>query len=173
MHWLLNPANSPAVALVGLGLTVLSLVVTVIGFVVAIYQIRRTQTATAAAAKAVGDLRSRVASFDATVEISRAAEALRETQRHLKNDQWASAVESYQAVKDAMVRLVALSDKIEMNERGQIAPMLADISELCNKIESGLERDNINVSKSRILRKAREHGVLISTIGIQIQRAAT
>lgn len=171
MDWLLNPVNGPIVAFVGLALTLVSMIITVIGFVIAILQIRRTQTATVAAAQAVKDLRSRVASFDATVEVSQAAAALKETQRHLNNDQWRSAVESYLTAKDALVRISALSDQISDNERIQIPQMLADIGEVCNRIEMELERDSVKIGKSKVLKKAREHSALVQTIGIQIQRA--
>ncbi len=169
IDWLFDPTNGPTVGAWAFLLGVFGTGVTIIGFGITLAQLRRTATNAEAAKRAAEAVKSRVATYDAVFEVSRATAALRETQRHLRIGALESAVDSYVTVREALVRLIELPSPLGGEERARIGAMLSDITVLCDKIEAGLQRGKPpDVTKA--IKSARDHGALMTRLRIVIEK---
>jgi hypothetical protein len=93
--WLFAPTNSPQVGGVGLLLSVFGTILTLLGLYVTYRQAKKAKTTAQAAATAVAKFKFRADHYDAYRDLNHAAYAMETTRRHLDNDAWKDAVESY------------------------------------------------------------------------------
>ena len=135
LRWLFDPANAVQVSAWGLLLGVLGTILTVAGFALTGWQLWKTADATRAAAQAVANIKSRVATYDAVFEISRATSALKETDRHLKKRSWPDAVESYASFRHAVVRLIELPSSLGDEQREELRKMLRSATSSADRLE--------------------------------------
>jgi hypothetical protein len=162
--------SSEAAGANGIVLSVWGLWISLAGFGITFWQLARTKSAAQAATEALDEVRSRVSTYDAVVETSRAIAFIRETQRHLKVPSWESAVVSYNGARESLVRLIELPSKIAQPDKDNLAVVLADITSLCDRIEAGLLRQRVTVDRGKALRVSKDHEELVLRLGIALQR---
>lgn len=136
-------------------------------------QLARTATATEAATTAVGELKVKLATYNAVVEISRASAALKETDRHLKSGGWSDAMDSYTEARQAMNRLAELPSALEGVKRDQLRSAVSRMAEFCKKLDSAIVSGKPPGGVARAIHQNRDHGDFLARISIHIEQAVT
>lgn len=172
--WLLfkwfSGLSSTASASNGLVLGVWGILLSLGGFALTIWQLRKTQTATVAATRAVNELKSRLASYDAVVEVQKAIAFVQETQRHIRIPSWESANVSYSGAREAVLRLAEMPSSLKVDERNSLSSILADIATISDKIDTGLLKGGVAIDRGRAIRGCREHEESLIKLSISFQR---
>jgi len=154
----------------GLVLGIWGIAFSIVGFVITILQISKTQSATQAAMKAVNELRNKMMTFDSNIEIQKAIVFIRETQSHIKIPTWESANTAYKNSKVSILKLAELSPDLSESDRKTLASMLTDISTTSDNIDVGLLKGEVDVDRGRILKGCRKHEDYLVKLSIGLQR---
>ncbi|WP_147276211.1 hypothetical protein [Sphingomonas aracearum] len=94
MHAVFDPNNSYLVGGWGLILTIVGLVISVLGFVITLWQIRRTKSATDSVSIALESFKTRLKHSDASVEAARVIKYFEKSIIYMRNHDWISASDS-------------------------------------------------------------------------------
>lgn len=172
IKWVFDPANAVAVSGWGLLLGLFGTVLTVLGFALTGWQLWRTANATEAAALAVAGIKSRVATYDAIFEVSRASSALRETDRHLKRRNWPEAVDSYGDARHALVRLTELPSELDGERVTSLTDVLNEIVDFSERLEAAVLKSKDQGDVSRMINMNRKYVESLTRISIYLERGA-
>ncbi|WP_340644126.1 hypothetical protein [Phenylobacterium sp.] len=158
---------------IGLCVRVVGTVVTIVGFVIAVQQLRKTRSAAEAGNKAISELKAKLTTYSAVSEIARAMAALKETDRHLKHGGWADAVDSYTEVRQAMNRLAELPSSIDEPKREQLRDAIEQVAELCKKLDVATLSQKKPGGIAGAIHLNRQHGDFLARISIHIEQGAS
>lgn len=172
IKWVFDPANAVQVSAWGLLLGLFGTLLTILGFGLTGWQLWRTANATEAAALAVAGIKSRVATYDAIFEVSRAVSALKETDRHLKRHSWVDAVESYGDGRHALVRLTELPSDLNAERLENLSNILSEVVIFSEKIEAALQKSKAPTDVSKMINSNRRFVETLARISIALEKGA-
>jgi hypothetical protein len=171
-RWAMEPANAVKVSGWSFLIGIFGTLLTVIGFGLTGWQLWRTANATEAATKAVAGIKSRVATYDAIFEVSRASSAFRETDRHLKRHNWPEAVESYNDARHALVRLTELPSDLTADRISSLADVLSEVVQFSELIESAIQKSKSPANVSAMINSNRRFSEALARASIALERGA-
>ncbi len=122
-----------------LALGVIGLFLTLLGLFLTYMQAKRAATSSKAAQSAVSEFRSRVAVQDAAKDLTTAMLAIDTTSKHLANDAWKDALESYELARRSLIDISLGPHKLNDNERGHLSTLAEEIGSFCNKVNKAAE----------------------------------
>ena len=96
MYWLFDPQRSAEVGAYGFLLSVFGTVLTLVGLWATYRQAAKAKSSAKEAEAAVKEFKFRADRYDAHRDLSQATYALEMTKRHLNNDAWRDAAETYE-----------------------------------------------------------------------------
>ncbi|WP_157038988.1 hypothetical protein [Caulobacter segnis] len=169
-RWAMDPANAVKVSGWSFLAGILGTLLAIIGFPITGWQLWRTANATKAAANAVAAIKSRVATYDAVFEVSRASSALRETDRHLKRHSWAEAVESYSDARHALVRLTELPSNLTADRIQALSDVLSEVAQFSETIELSLQKQKSPGNVSIMINSNRRFSEVLARTSIALER---
>lgn len=137
-RWLVDPNNDAVISAIGFILGVIGFAITLGGLAVALRRLRKLETAAVAAQSAVENFRLRIVHYDAATDASEAHYALQTTRRHLNNDGWREAAESYEDARSAMMRVQPYLAQAERQLVEEVDKMIAQLNKHCTTIERGV-----------------------------------
>lgn len=152
-------------------LGVASLLVTLTAFVITIWQLVKTASATQAAADAVEAIRSRVATYDLVFELSRSQGAVREAQRHLRNSAWSDVVASFEVAREAVTRLAELPSSLQDSDVRSLREIVEELGSVAVRIDAGIQKGEVKIDAAKALKQTAIHLQALTRIGVSIQRA--
>lgn len=126
--------NEPLLGAISLYLSWAGLGVSIIGFIIAVDQIKRSATASEAAESAIIELRAKLSSLNAISEVEKAKSLLDEVTRHVENEQWHSARSASALARQAFVRLNEIDNTVYEDLKGRIEASISELDEMCDKI---------------------------------------
>jgi hypothetical protein len=168
-NWPFVPDNSAIVAGWGFWLTILGLALTLIGFCITWIQLKKTKTAAEAASAEARRIKLAVATYDAAGEASKAIAALESARRHLRNAAWADVADSYDMYRRSINSINNIKE-LDPSISSAIAAANKYVSRLCNRIEEGLSKGNVEVDAAKTISMMRQHDELASQISTTLQR---
>lgn len=170
-RWIFDPANAVQVSALGFLVGIMGIALSLIGFGLTGWQLWRTANATKAAAEAVANIKSRVATYDAVFEISRATSALRETEKYLRKQSWSEAVDSYAVFRHAVVRLSELPSAISNDGRENLKKMLRGATSLSDKLERSVLLGNDPSDVAKAITSNKKFMESLTVIGVHLEGA--
>ena len=171
-HWVMDPANAVRVSAWGFLVGIAGTILTILGFGLTGWQLWRTANATTAAARAVANIKSRVAIYDAFFEVSRAVSALRETDRHLKRHSWSDAIESYGDARHALVRLTELPSNLNDERIAHLSNVLNEVVAFSEIIEGSVQKSRAPTNVSAMINSNRKFVEVLARAAIVLERNA-
>jgi hypothetical protein len=136
--WLTDPKNNQTVAGLSFILGAAGFAITLAGFALAYWRIRRLETAADAAAAAVRDFKLRIVQYDAANDASEARYALLSARRHLNNDGWRDVAESFEDGRRAILRMMPSFATIDPELHKDVEKFTSHASKVCLIIDKGL-----------------------------------
>lgn len=100
--------------------SVLAVVITVVGFFVAIYNVTKSKKAALRAEKAVKQVRADLARMNNVAEIASAITGMEEIKRLHRQEAWDLLLERYSAVRKALIAIRANMPKYERGETSDL-----------------------------------------------------
>ncbi|WP_132740355.1 hypothetical protein [Sphingomonas sp. PP-F2F-A104-K0414] len=139
MQFLFDPGNAAAVGAWGLILGILGIVLTLVGFIISIRQIRQAKSVAQSAADAVSAVQIRVSRYDAAVDLAEAKSSLQNARHYANLDAWPQFVTCYEITSEALGRVALQAMFTEGKVAEDIKKSRSRISKICNLIEKFLE----------------------------------
>ncbi|NTS63638.1 hypothetical protein HRV97_00515 [Sphingomonas sp. HHU CXW] len=138
MPWLFDPANSAAVGAYGLILGIIGLPLTLWGLYITFKQARLATTSADLAINAVKEFKARVSEQDTSRDISEALYALDITKRHIGNNAWRDALDSYEDARRAFIRINLANVPLANQSRIDLQKAINQMNAFCDKVEAAL-----------------------------------
>ncbi len=163
--------NAAFVGGIGLILSMLGLIGTIIGFWITWIQLKRTKTAAEASSDAVGALKLRMAHYDTLTELSYAISATREARRHLDGQQWKYALDGLEEIRVLLTRIMELSAEMLGEKKDNIRTTISDLSLSSQSLSKQIDKNEITIAP-RIRIKLTGTLEFLNKLSIKAQRAA-
>lgn len=154
-HWIFRPENSSLVGGASFVLTSVGILLTLIGVYATYRQASRARSAAEAADNAVRDFRFRAASYDGYRDVSEAAYALEVTRRHLNNDAWSDASDSYEDARRALVRIRNNLPSLDDEGSSMVDLMTDQMANFCKAVDRALSGKRSFPDKAKCLEAIR------------------
>lgn len=145
-------------------------ILTILGFVVTVAQIKKVKSASEAVSFEVNRIRQSLARYDAGQEIAKAQYALTSAKRHLRNEAWLDVADSYEDVRRAILQFKSLMPCNDDEIMGRIDEASSHIEKLCARIELGLSKPPLSVNVQKTHTMMRRHGELIASIAFELEK---
>jgi hypothetical protein len=159
----LGPPDFDWLAVIGLILGFLGLIVTIFGFILALQQIRKTNSASEAANFAISKLRKDLSSLDVIADIKILLSLSSNIQEDLTNQKYHEALLSFKKIHAGLNRLVATQGAVPHNFSESAKDFIAKMLAACSVMETVIENSNTVFSKSALATQLRElEGLLIN-----------
>jgi len=147
----------------GLILSVWGLLLSIGGFTVTWWQLSRTRTSAAAAARAISRLKRDFGSFDVVTEARTARLYAEAAQSHSAGQRWAEALYSYNSIRTSLTKMVSVSDALSSEQYEIARDYIATFLDACQSIENLKDVDPDKLSAELLNYKLRElDGFLIN-----------
>jgi len=170
--WPFNPAHDALLAGIGYWLGIFGLLLTLVGFVITVWQISKVKGAAAAVRDELERVEISMRKYDVAHEISKASYAIIAVKKHIKNSAWIDGAESYYDVRKSLLALKDDINGIGDDYIKNIEKASLYIEKFCERVDRGemnaLSIDDLAKTNSVI----RQHDQLISDIKVKIQRGA-
>jgi hypothetical protein len=150
------------------GLTGLCL--TLAGLYLTYREATRARTAAEAADRAVDRFRFRASQYESYRDASEAAYALDVTKRHLNNDAWTDAGQSYEDARRALVRIRNNAENLDDDTLALLNTMIDQMVSFCNAVDSGLAGKRKLPEKPKALAAIRNNHDRIVIVQHMIQK---
>jgi hypothetical protein len=161
--WLFSPAYAAQVGGISFLLGALGTVLTLWGLFLTYRQAKRARTEAAAATQAVSDFRFRLDHYDASRDLAQAAYAMEITRRHLNNDAWKDAVDSYEEARRAIIRVGLTSVELPDEHRRRLGLVASHMQTFCNAVDAARAGKGVFPDKTKVFTTIRRHyGAIVS-----------
>jgi hypothetical protein len=138
-RWITNPTNDVLLEPLGYWLGVLGFVITLGGFWIGYVKLKKIQAAADAAKMAVDSFKIKLVHYEALNDATEAGTSVRSIQRHVRNDGWKDAGETYEIVRSAIGRICTVLDpELDLVILSDVVTMNQQISALCSTIETSI-----------------------------------
>jgi len=122
----------------GLLLSVFGTCLTLCGLFLTYRQAKAAASAAETANVAVGNFKFRVSQHDISRDVSEATYALDTTRRHLNNDAWKDAIDSYEDARRAIVRMMMAKDILSDDLKEGLRRASEQMRKFCDKVDAAL-----------------------------------
>ncbi len=150
MNALFDPANSVAVSAWSLILGSAGLILTSLGFIISIVQIRKARNAADLAKTAVEQVQIRVSRYDAAVDLAEAKTSLQNARHYANLEAWPLFVGSYEIASEALGRVALQGSVTDARLLENIKKARGRIAKGCHAIEKHLEGAGPAPAKSEL-----------------------
>jgi hypothetical protein len=172
LRWAFDPNNAVAVSGWGFWFGLLGLVLTLVGFLFTLIQLKATRTAAESAERESRRIKSLIANYDAAQDVSRAQYALKATRNHFSNKAWAHGSETYEDVRMAILAVRDNVPNLDVGLSSQIDLAAEFITKLCAKIDKQIHENGTPVSYVKTREVMREHDRLLVRLSAAVQGGA-
>jgi hypothetical protein len=135
VSWIFDPAQSAAVGGYGLILSFVGTLLTLFGLYATYRQARTARRSAEDAEAAVKDFRFRSDRYDSFRDLSQASYALEMTKRHLNNDAWRDASESYEDARRAIIRVRLSAPDLPDQSRKSLGQIASHMAAFCDAVD--------------------------------------
>ena len=169
MDWLFDPAHAVEVAAYGFLLAVFGSLVTLMGRGATYWQARDAKRSAKDAQKAVQEFKFRSDRYYAFRDLSQASYALEMTKRHLNNDAWRDAAESYDDARQAIIRMQLAAPEIMPGDGKSLSRMTSHMASFCNAVDAALADKGDFPDKFKVMATMRRNYETIVTLQRSLQ----
>lgn len=169
MSWVTDPANSALLGGWSFILAVGGTFLTLIGLWATFYQAREARRSARDAEQAVSDFKFRADRYDAFRDLSQASYAFEMTKRHLNNDAWRDAAESYEDARQAIIRMQLAAPEVAEAEAKRLKGMTTHMANFCDAVELGDSGKGVYPDKLKVLATIRRNYATIVTMQRALQ----
>lgn len=165
MSWLFDSANSADVGAYSFLLSVLGTLLTLAGLYATYRQAAKAKKSASDAETAVREFKFRAGRYDAHGDLSQAAYALQMTKRHLNNDAWRDAADTYEDARQAIIRMQHATPDLEGPNKTALTRMTGHMASFCNAVEAAAAGKADYPDKFKVLATIRRNYEVI--VGVQ------
>lgn len=169
--WPYDPAWTMLVQGRGYWINIVSLALTIAGFVATWVQIARAKRATALLREEVSRIHIAVTKYDATHEASKAESALNYARAHLARSEWINVADNYE---DFLSAIHAIKE-LKISEISPFTQQLASAHQYGVKLCERIGNSSVGLGPSDVVKitsTMRAHSQLIASVRIALQRSA-
>lgn len=170
MSWIYSPAVSSITGLAGLALSLVGFPLTVIGLRLTYLQARRAETAADASIRAVREFKDQVDRQAAARDVSQAMYAIDVTRRHLRNDAWNDAADSYEDARRALVRLQQHDGYVREDQKERFTAMLDHMAAFCDAVDASPTGKSKLPDKGKVFSAIRENYQILVSVRNSLER---
>jgi len=134
----------------GVWLGIIGIVLNLVGFIIAFYQINRTKKVAQAAKDATELTRKEVVKIDAVIEFSAAITILHEIQRLHRGTAHHVLIERYSNVRDKLVIIATSFAEFNQQQKTNLQNTIQQIRLMQNALEAGLAKKDPTLNTSRL-----------------------
>jgi hypothetical protein len=129
--------------------SIVGVVISIAGFALTLWQLRKTRTAARAASEAATQARDAIELYDAAVDLGSAITTLEEVKRLYRAQVFAVVPDRYSAVRRLIVAVRAAATTLSDAERIMLQGVIQQLAQLEREVEDalGTPRPNIDVAK--------------------------
>lgn len=120
--------------------SIAGLVISLTGFAVTIYNIRRSRSAAERATQAAEEARASMKKHVTVSELSEAFQAMKEIKRLHRNQEWAILPDRYDNLRELLISIKINRTDLSDEEQRQIQGMISAIAQIEHKIDVAIER---------------------------------
>jgi hypothetical protein len=142
LAWSIIPANAALLSIVGVLLGVVSTLVGVGGFAIALKQLSAIKTETEAAAQAIESVQIKIASFDAAQECASARKLIHDIKANLLTPDWLEVLKGYEALIDSFLKLSHSNSSVGLEDREVLEKQTRDMAKFCEAIRRKLGKND-------------------------------
>ncbi|MBO9526385.1 MAG: hypothetical protein J7517_09695 [Sphingobium yanoikuyae] len=168
--WPFQSAHQGDVAGYGFWLGVAGFAVSLIGFCVTIYQLRKTRSAADAAKQEAIRIEKTLLKYELANETVKGMAALDTARKYVRSDLWMHVTDSYETVRNALLALKSEFEELTENQNQQIDNACNYIQNTCARIERGIHNNGPKVDKAKLISVMAEHAILLSDLNRMIQK---
>jgi hypothetical protein len=172
MHWLVDPAHSAEVSGYSLLLGVVATVLTLLGLFATYRQAVQAKRSARDAETAVKECRFRASQYDAYRDLSQASYALEMTKRHLNNNGWRDASETYEDARQAIIRMQHAVEQLAPTDAAALSKMTGHMANFCNAVDAALSGKGNYPDKFKVLATIRRNYEVIVSVQRSLQDGA-
>jgi hypothetical protein len=166
VEWPFKPEATLYVQGWGFWLAILGTLLTIAGFGITIWQIRRSLSVAEATQREIGRIRQMVRAYDANHEVARALAALKGARKGLKTSDWAELGESYGDFAKAAFTIAQLDVEEIRQFNDKLLNSVRYAGKLGERIDGG-QNGAVDVVKTGS--SIRVHEQMMMSIGIVLQ----
>lgn len=159
-NWPFQPWNEHQVAGWGFWLAIVGLILTLGGFYLTFYQLRKTRSAAEAVENKVKEVQAALVRYDVANDVARASVALSAARNYARAGLWANVADSYEVCRSGLHAIKDDSSDLSSEQRQEIERAIRYIDSLCKRIENGLEKGKVP-DKAKTISVMRNHAALI------------
>lgn len=164
MGWLFDPARSTEVGAYSLLLSILGTLLTLFGLYATYRQAAKAKQSAKDAEAAVRDFKFKADRYDAHRDLSQATYALEMTKRHLNNDAWRDAADTYEDVRRAIIRMQHAVTDIGPSDKAALTKMTGHMASFCNAVEAAAANKAEYPDKFKVLATIRRNYEVIVSV---------
>jgi len=172
MYWLFDSARSAEVSGYGLLLSIIGTLLTLIGLYATYRQAAKAKASAKDAESAVRDFKFRADRYDAHRDLSQATYALEMTKRHLNNDAWRDAADTYEDARQAIIRMHHAAPDLVPAEKSALTKMTGHMASFCNAVETALAGKGAYPDKFKVSATIRRNYEVIVSVQRSLQHGA-
>lgn len=156
----------------GFWLAIVGMLISIIGFWITLVQLARTKKATSAVSNEIRRIKFAVSKYDATVEASKAEGALDSAVKFFRSDDWFQAGEAIESLSKSIHTLKELNVPELSSKLDDISGVMSHSDKLCERLDKAKITGLPDTEKGKALSVMREHGRLLTSIRIALQRSS-
>ena len=170
LSWLFDAQQSAVVGGVSLVLSAIGLILTLLGLYFTYRQASLARSAAEDADRAVENFRFRAAQYDSFRDLSEAAYALEVAKRHLTNDAWTDAGDSYEDARRALVRVRNNEHSLDAEAANLIDTMTSQMANFCSSVDRAKAGKRSFPDKSKCLQAIRKNYDRLTIVRHSVQK---
>lgn len=172
MAWIFDPAHSVQVGASSLLISLFGTILTLIGLYATYRQAAKAKASAKDAQSAVREFKFRADRYDAHRDLSQATYALEMTKRHLNNEAWLDAAETYEDARQAIIRMQHAVPELAQADRSALGRMATHMANFCNTVETALADKGDYPDKFKVLATIRRNYEVIVSVQRSLQDGA-
>lgn len=166
---LFDPAYSAQLGGWSFLLGIIGTILTLFGLYLTYRQARTARRAAIAAGDAVREFRFRSDRYDAFRDLSQASYALDMTRRHLNNDAWRDAAESYEDARRAIIRVQTSTTDLSDGESRRLSKICSHLTSFCDKVDAALAGKVEYPDQAKVMNAIRRHHETLAALQRSLQ----
>ena len=173
MKWVFDPAHAVEVGGYGLLLSVLGTLLTLIGLYATYRQAKKAKKSATDAEAAVREFKFRADRYDAHRDLSQATYALEMTKRHLNNDAWRDAGDTYEDARQAIIRMQHAVPDLDLSKKASLTKITGHMANFCNAVDTAVAGKGVYPDKLKVLSTIRKNYEVIVIVQRSLEHGAS
>lgn len=168
--WATSEAGAPILGAISFLVTVVGLIVTFWGIRLTYVQAQMAKIAAQSSNEAIEAFKIKVDRYSVYRDIGEALLAIDNTKRHLVNEAWSDAGQSYEIALRAIVRVQQSSIELDSKLSNEIQLVANNLKRFCDRVDAAVAGKGTYPDRGKVMSVMRDHHETLTAVKSAIER---